>query len=55
MMIWLLQALLLEYSLEQQQLREKQKMLKQDWERFKQQRKQIQDKLLDKQTASGGG
>ena len=28
------QALLLEYSLEQQKLREKQKMLKNDWERF---------------------
>jgi len=49
------EALLLEYSVEQQQLREKQKMLKHDWERFKTQRKQIQDKLLDKPTASGGG
>ena len=35
------QALLLEYSAEQQQLREKQKMLKSDWEKFKQQRQQI--------------
>ena len=31
------EALLHEYSLEQQKLREKQRMLKSDWERFKQQ------------------
>jgi hypothetical protein len=33
--------LLLEYSAEQQQLRDKQKMLKSDWEKFKQQRQQM--------------
>jgi len=50
------EALLLEYSLEQQKLREKQKMLKNDWERFKMQRKQIESSLLDKphETNSGG-
>jgi len=49
------EALLLEYSLEQQKLREKQKMLKNDWERFKMQRKQIESSLLDKPQAAGGG
>jgi len=49
------EALLLEYSLEQQKLREKQKMLKNDWERFKMQRKQIETSLRDKPQAAGGG
>jgi len=49
------EALLLEYSLEQQKLRDKQKMLKNDWERFKMQRKQIESSLLDKPQAAGGG
>jgi len=49
------EALLLEYSLEQQKLREKQKMLKNDWERFKMQRKQIESSLRDKPQAAGGG
>jgi hypothetical protein len=39
--IFFTQALLLEYSAEQQQLRDKQKMLKSDWEKFKQQRQQM--------------
>jgi hypothetical protein len=39
--IFFYQALLLEYSAEQQQLRDKQKMLKSDWEKFKQQRQQM--------------
>jgi hypothetical protein len=40
------QALLLEYSAEQQQLRDKQKMLKSDWEKFKQQRQQMGSRLV---------
>merc|ERR550532_3279385 len=49
------EALLLEYSQEQQRLREKQKMLKNDWERFKQQRKEIESSLMEKPQAGGGG
>ena len=37
-----------ESSQEQQRLREKQKMLKNDWERFKQQRKEIESSLMEK-------
>jgi len=48
------EALLLEYSQEQQRLREKQKMLKSDWERFKQQRKQIESSLMEKPQHAGG-
>ena len=42
-------------SQEQQRLREKQKMLKNDWERFKQQRKEIESSLMEKPQAGGGG
>jgi len=49
------EALLHEYTLEQKKLREKQQMLKNDWERFKMQRKQIETSLLDKPPATGGG
>lgn len=49
------EALLLEYSVEQQRMREKQKMLKTDWEKFKAQRKQIESSLLERPAAAGGG
>lgn len=49
------EALLLEYSMEQQRLREKQRMLKSDWERFKLQRKQIENSLMEKPQNSGEG
>jgi hypothetical protein len=38
----IVQALLLVFSSEQQKLREKQKMLKSDWEKFKQQRQKVE-------------
>ena len=44
-----------QFSQEQQRLREKQKMLKNDWERFKQQRKEIESSLMEKPQAGGGG
>jgi len=49
------EALLFEYTSEQERLREKQKMLKNDWERFKLQRKQIETTLLEKPPVAGAG
>jgi len=49
------EALILDYSRDQQKLREKQKMLKSDWEKFKAQRKQIENSLREKAETNGGG
>merc|ERR1719422_287524 len=47
------EALILDYSRDQQKLREKQKMLKSDWEKFKAQRKQIENSLREKAETNG--
>lgn len=49
------ETLIQEYTQEQTSLRAKQKMLKDDWEKFKAQRKEIGKKFMEKPDGAGGG